>query len=68
MDSKVKLNEFNSIRVPAEDLQKQLPAIFKAVGTPADDSEVAAKVLVSASVRGVDTHGVSNVVGYSICA
>jgi len=68
MASKVKLNDFNSIRVPAEDLQKQLTAIFKAVGTPADDSEVAAKVLVSASVRGVDTHGVSNVVGYSISA
>jgi L-2-hydroxycarboxylate dehydrogenase (NAD+) len=65
MASKVKLNDSNSARVPAEDLQRQLSTIFQAVGTPEDDAEVAAKVLVSASVRGVDTHGVANVVGYS---
>jgi LDH2 family malate/lactate/ureidoglycolate dehydrogenase len=65
MVSKVKLNDSNSTRVPADALHAQLSDIFKAVGTPEDDAEVAAKVLVSASVRGVDTHGVANVVGYS---
>jgi LDH2 family malate/lactate/ureidoglycolate dehydrogenase len=65
MLSKVKLNDSNSTRVPAEDLQTQLSAIFQASGTPEDHAEIAAKVLVSASVRGVDTHGVANVVGYS---
>jgi len=63
--SKVKLNDSNSTRVPVEDLHRQLSSIFHAVGTPKDDAEVAAKVLVAASVRGVDTHGVANVVGYS---
>jgi LDH2 family malate/lactate/ureidoglycolate dehydrogenase len=63
--SKVKLNDSNSTRVPAGDLHKQLSAIFQAVGTPADHAEIAAKVLVNASVRGVDTHGAANVVGYS---
>lgn len=65
MVSKVKLNDSNSTRVPATALQTQLASIFEAVGTPADDATVAAKILVSASVRGVDTHGVANVVGYS---
>ena len=65
MVSKVKLNDSNSTRVPASDLQKQLSSIFEAVGTPEDHAKIAAKVLVSASVRGVDTHGVANVVGYS---
>ncbi len=65
MVSKVKLNDSNSTRVPAGALQQQLSSIFRGVGTPEDDAKVAAKVLVSASVRGVDTHGVANVVGYS---
>ncbi|NQW20947.1 MAG: Ldh family oxidoreductase [Chloroflexi bacterium] len=65
MANKVKLNDSNSTRVPAGDLQKQLLSIFQGVGTPEHHAEIAAKVLVSASVRGVDTHGVANVVGYS---
>ena len=65
MVNKVKLNESNSTRVPADDLQTQLSSIFRAVGTTDRHAEIAAKVLVAASVRGVDTHGVANVVGYS---
>lgn len=65
MVSKVKLNESNSTRVAADALHQQLSSIFRAVGTRDDDADVAAKVLVAASVRGVDTHGVANVVGYS---
>jgi len=65
MPNQVKLNDTNSTRVPAADLQRQLSAIFQKVGTPKDHAEIAARVLVSASVRGVDTHGVANVIGYS---
>jgi L-2-hydroxycarboxylate dehydrogenase (NAD+) len=65
MANQVKLNDSNSTRVPAAALQNQLSSIFRAVGTPDDHAEIASKVLVSASVRGVDTHGVANVVGYS---
>ncbi len=65
MVSKVKLNETNSTRVPIEALQAQLSSIFAKVGCSNRHAEIAAKVLVAASVRGVDTHGVSNVVGYS---
>ena len=65
MGHKVKLNESNSTRVSAEDLHRQLSMIFQAVETPENHADIAAKVLVSASVRGVDTHGVSQVIGYS---
>ena len=65
MAHKVKLNESNSTRVSAEDLHRQLSMIFQAVETPENHADIAAKVLVSASVRGVDTHGVSQVIGYS---
>jgi len=65
MVSKVKLNDSNSTRVPVDALQTQLSSIFEAVGCTERHAEIAAKVLVAASVRGVDTHGVANVVGYS---
>ena len=65
MAHKVKLNYSNSTRVSAEDLHRQLSMIFQAVETPENHADIAAKVLVSASVRGVDTHGVSQVIRYS---
>jgi LDH2 family malate/lactate/ureidoglycolate dehydrogenase len=61
----LKLNETNSIRIPAADLHRQVSAILQGVGTPADHAETTAKILVSSSLRGVDTHGVGNVVRYS---
>ena len=61
----LKLNETNSVRIPAADLHAQVSAILRGVGTPEDHAETVARILVSASVRGVDTHGVGNVVRYS---
>ena len=61
----LKLNEHNSVRVPSADLHKQVSAILQGVGTPEAHAEITAKILTSASVRGVDTHGVGNVVRYS---
>ena len=62
----LKLDESNSIRIAAADLHKQVSAILQGVGTPLDHAEITAKILVSASLRGVDTHGVGNAVRYSI--
>ena len=62
----LKLDESNSIRISAEDLHKQVSAILQGVGTPQDHAEITAKILVSASLRGVDTHGVGNAVRYSV--
>jgi len=61
----LKLNDSNSIRLPAGDLHKQVSAILQGVGTPAEHADITAKVLVSSSLRGVETHGVGNAVRYS---
>ena len=65
MPENLELNETNSTRLPATDLHNQVSAIFQGVGAPVEHAEIAARILVSASVRGVDTHGVGNVIGYS---
>lgn len=54
-----------SVRVPGEALRRQVAAIFEAVGTPARYAAITADALTSASMRGVDTHGVTNVVRYT---
>ena len=61
----LKLNDNNSIRIPAGDLHKQVSAILQGVGTPTEHAEIVAKILVSSSLRGVETHGVGNAVRYS---
>ena len=61
----LKLNESNSIRVAADDLHKQVSAILQGVGTPTEHAEITAKILVSSSLRGVETHGVGNTVRYA---
>src|SRR5436190_22773121 len=38
--------------------------IFLKIGCPADDAELAATVLLSADLRGVDSHGVARLSGY----
>lgn len=39
-------------------------AVFQEIGCPANDAEIAARVLVSADLRGVDSHGVARLTGY----
>lgn len=38
--------------------------VFKKMGCPAHDAELAAEVLLKADLRGVDSHGVARLVGY----
>lgn len=61
----LKIPEGNAVRVPGETLNKQVAAIFEAVGTPARYAQITADALTSASMRGMDTHGVTNVVRYT---
>ena len=61
----LKIPEDNAVRVPGEALNKQVAAIFEAVGTPSRYAQITADALTSASMRGVDTHGVTNVVRYT---
>ena len=48
------------IRVSEAALRRTVTEIFVACGVPADDAADGADVLVSADLRGVETHGVSN--------
>ncbi|NQY12225.1 MAG: Ldh family oxidoreductase [Flavobacteriales bacterium] len=47
-----------------EDLRKFAFEIFIAIGCNTSDAEIASKVLVSADLRGVDSHGVARLSGY----
>lgn len=49
-----------AIRVTADDMRATVENLFKALGMPEDDAVQAADVLIYADVRGIDSHGVSN--------
>jgi LDH2 family malate/lactate/ureidoglycolate dehydrogenase len=55
-----KLKEDDAVRVDGVALQRSTTALFEKLGVPVDDAALAADVLVSADLRGVDSHGVSN--------
>ncbi len=63
-------------RVPAEDavlvmpgdLRRTVTQIFEGLGFPENDAKLAADVLVVADIRGVETHGVSNMLRYYVDA
>ena len=52
-------------RVPEKNLRETVTTIFEKVGLDAEDARLGADVLVSADLRGVESHGVSNMLrGY----
>ena len=46
--------------VSGDDLKATVAGIFEKLGVPPQDAQLGADVLVLADLRGVDTHGVSN--------
>ena len=50
----------DQVRIPQESLRGTVTAIFEKMGVTPDDSALGADVLVTADLRGVETHGVSN--------
>ncbi len=52
--------EEDKVMIRREDLFKTTTDIFEAMGMPHDDAELAADGLVTADIRGCETHGVSN--------
>ena len=38
--------------------------VFLKMGCPTDDAKLASDVLVSADLRGIDSHGVARLIGY----
>jgi len=49
-----------AVHVSPEDMHATVTDIFLKMGMPADDADQAAEVLVYADVRGIESHGVSN--------
>jgi LDH2 family malate/lactate/ureidoglycolate dehydrogenase len=49
---------------PIERLREFSTRVFRACGVPADDAALAADVLASADLRGIDTHGVARLPQY----
>ncbi len=60
MLDRFKIKQQDTVRVEEAALRPTVEAIFRKVSVPDDDARIAADVLVSADLRGVDTHGVSN--------
>lgn len=55
-------------RIPADRLRRFSSAVFEAAGAPHDHAVRAADVLIWASLRGVDTHGIRNLKRYYLDA
>ena len=54
-----------AVRVPQEDMRASVEDIFDKMGMPHEDSVLAADVLLYADLRGIESHGVSNMMrGY----
>ncbi|MCH2313409.1 MAG: hypothetical protein MK411_05240, partial [SAR202 cluster bacterium] len=55
-----KVQPEDQVRVTEDNLRKTVEAVFSKMGLDGSDSALGADVLVKADMRGVDTHGVSN--------
>jgi len=56
----------DQVRVSHESLHRTVAAIFEKMGETPEDASVAADILVTADLRGVESHGVSNMMPYYI--
>ena len=54
------VKEEDAVRVPEDALRTTVTAIFEKQGVPPEDAALGADALVTADLRGVETHGVSN--------
>jgi LDH2 family malate/lactate/ureidoglycolate dehydrogenase len=55
-----------AVRVPAADMRATVSSIFERLGMPGEDAARSADVLVWADLRGIDTHGVSNMTPFYV--
>lgn len=60
MLQRFKVPKEDEVRVPHESLRETVTAIFEKMGVPPEDAAEGADVLVMTDLRGVETHGVSN--------
>ena len=62
------VREEDAVRVQEAPLRATVAAIFEKMGVPAGDAELAADVLVTADLRGGESHGVSNMLRTYVAA
>ena len=60
MLERFKVPHEDQVRVPEDSLRETVTAVFEKMGVSSEDAAVGADVLVSTDLRGVETHGVSN--------
>ena len=60
MVERLRVTEEESMRVAESDLREVVMAIFLKCDVPQEDAERATDVLLTADLRGVESHGVSN--------
>jgi|FaiFalFF_MnMetaG_3_1042247.scaffolds.fasta_scaffold01114_2 L-2-hydroxycarboxylate dehydrogenase (NAD+) len=53
----LKVREEECVRIGADRLHAFVASLFRRLGVPEEDSETAARVLVDADLRGIDSHG-----------
>jgi LDH2 family malate/lactate/ureidoglycolate dehydrogenase len=61
MADTLKLKEEDTIRVSEGNLRETAISLFEKMGVPKDDCRLAADAMVTADLRGVSSHGVSNI-------
>ena len=61
MSDRFKVKEKDTVRVTEGVIREMVVSIFEKMGVPLDDCRLAADVLLTADLRGVESHGVSNI-------
>jgi LDH2 family malate/lactate/ureidoglycolate dehydrogenase len=51
-------------RIPVGVIERYMKDVFQALGTPADEAQIAADVLITSDLRGIDSHGVGRLKYY----
>ena len=55
-----------AVRVEADDMRATVERMFERLGSPADDAARCADALIYADLRGIDSHGVSNMMPFYV--
>ncbi len=64
MFEKVKIDERGYLRVPKDRLMEFVTEVFVKLGVPEDDAKIVADNLVTADLRGIESHGVQRLKRY----
>lgn len=61
-----KVPEEIAVRIAPDDMRATVDAIFQILGMPPDDAERSTDALIYADIRGIDSHGVSNMMPFYV--